>query len=532
MATALHEQTDAGLAKLARQGDLGAFEQLYRRYFPRVFDYAARATRNRADAGDVAQDTFVRAAMKIGQLRNPDSFRSWLFAIARRQVLNQARAAVRTRPESPLEGEEGPGLLLSEIDEDRFSDPAEATASAELASLVWEAASALDERTYAVLDLHVRQGLDSAEIAVVMGVSKNNGYVMVNRMKARLGGAVSTYLLIRKGSKDCGELAAVVAGADLPPVKPELKRRVDRHVDSCDTCEETRRRLVAPMNVLAALANVAAEAGLEDAIWKEAARNFRSPHIWGGRMGRAGAGGLLLGLLLVATIGVAEIAPDPTPSALSAPADVASVTVTAPTDEPPAVTATVASNQEEDKPATTTPPSAVVSTTTASTTATAPTTSRTTATITTAAPTSTTTTTAPTSTTTTTAPTSTTTTAAPTTTTTPTTTTIPDRRGPLFQRVAASPNPIWERSATGCATSTQITAAVADSSGVGSVEATWTLAEGDGGTTLTGAGTYVGTFGPVPSFQSVVVTITATDTVGNSSTTTLDIVVLPASRCR
>lgn len=509
MATALHEQTDAGLATLARQGDLDAFEQLYRRYFPRVFDYAARAARGRADAGDVAQDTFVRAAQNIGQLRNPESFRSWLFAIARRQLLNQARAAARTRPESPLEGEKGPGLLLSEIDQGRFSDPAEASASAELASLVWEAASALDERTYTVLDLHVRQGLDSAEIAEVMGVSKNNAYVMVNRMKERLGEAVSTYLLIRKGSKDCGELATVVAGADLPPVEPELKRRVDRHVDSCDTCEETRRRLVAPMNVLAALANVAAEAGLEDAIWNETARNFRPRGIWPGRIGRAGAGGMLLGLLLVGMIGVAEIAPDPTSPAPSAPADVAGVTLTAPGEDDPA--STTESTQ------TTTTPTTTTTTTTAAPATTAPVPTTTTiASTTTAVPT----TTAP-------VPTTTTTTI-----TTTTTTTTPDRRGPLFQRVAAAPHPIWEQLTIGCATSTQITVAVTDPSGVGSVEATWSLAEGEGGTTLTGAGTYVGKFGPVPSFQSVIVTITATDTVGNSSTTTLDIVILPASRCR
>lgn len=503
------ERTDAELASLAAEGDLDAFEQLYRRYFSRVFDFAARSTRNRADAGDVAQDTFIRAAEKIGQLRDPDAFRSWLFSIARRRILNLARAAGRTRPESALPGQEGPGLLLSVVDADRFTDPVEASASSEVASLVWEAASALDERTYTVLDLHVRQGLDSAEIADVMGVTKNRAYVMVHRMKERVGGAISAYLLIRKGSQGCPELATLVADADLPPVDAELKRRVDRHVEACDPCQETRRRLVAPMNVLAALAHVAAEVGLEDAIWERVSRSFRSPREWTGRLARAAGGGLILALLLVALVGVTQIAPDPVTTTSSSLPGVAGVTLT--TED----TASALTDPETALAPTTAATQVTVSTTVASSTSG------------TAVPTSA-AGTPPTRT----APTTSPTTTAPPTTAPPTTTPPADTVGPTFSRVATSPTSIWEESASRCPTTARLLAAVVDESGVASVQATWTLAEGEGGTSLVGDGTYVGTFGPIASPQTVLIEIVATDAVGNRSATTLDVVVLPASDCR
>jgi len=59
------------------------------------------------------------------------------------------------------------------VDADRFSDPAEAAEVNAVASLVWQAAAGLDPKQLSLLDLHLRQGLDSGEIADVLGVTKN-----------------------------------------------------------------------------------------------------------------------------------------------------------------------------------------------------------------------------------------------------------------------------------------------------------------------------------------------------------------------
>jgi len=52
--------------------------------------------------------------------------------------------------------------------------------------IVWDAAAGLADRDRALLDLHLRQGLEGAELGEAMGVTAANAYVMVNRLKAQV----------------------------------------------------------------------------------------------------------------------------------------------------------------------------------------------------------------------------------------------------------------------------------------------------------------------------------------------------------
>lgn len=262
--------TDGELVVRARSGDRDAFADLYRRHFDGVYDFVVRMTRNRAEAADLTQDTFVLAIERLHQLRKPDSFRNWVLSIARRQTLNRLERSGRAVPTDPLGSPEDPGLgpLATAIDPDPLSDPQQAAETAELAQLVWEASASLDAKTRALLELHVRQGLESAEIAEALGVSKGSAYTMISRLRDRVGAAIGTYLLIRRGSRRCAELTGIVAAVPVPPVTEQLRRKVDRHVRSCDVCDETRRALAAPLEIMSAFAAVAPPAGLVDQIWR------------------------------------------------------------------------------------------------------------------------------------------------------------------------------------------------------------------------------------------------------------------------
>jgi RNA polymerase sigma factor (sigma-70 family) len=282
------QSAEAVLVIAAQGGDMAAFEALYRQYFGAVYDFAVRTMKDTHSASDAVQDAFMKAHEKIGQLRDPEAFRPWLYAIVRREALGTFRSQARETSVAAIE-QDGAGFnpLLDQVDDDLASDPAAAAELSDSASLVWEAAASLDADTYTVLDLHVRQGLGSAEIAEVLGISKGNAYTKLNRMKERTGTAISTYLLIRKGSKDCDELAGIVAGVEFPPVTETFRKRVDRHAKACDECSERRRGLVSPMSIFAALAAVPPPAGLEEAIWgtistsaSEGSRGLRRRSVW------------------------------------------------------------------------------------------------------------------------------------------------------------------------------------------------------------------------------------------------------------
>lgn len=304
MTTLYNEQTsDADLVVAVQNGDRDAFAVLYRRYFSRIYDFAARTLRNDADAADVAQDVFVLVDTKLVQLREPAAFRGWIFSIARRQSLNRIRDRKKAQSMAPLATDDRPlNPLLTAVDASRIDDPVHASAVAELADLVWEAAAALPEKQYMLLDLSVRQGLDSTEIAEVLGVTKGNAYTMLSRMRTRLGEQIGTYLLVRKGSKHCRELALVVARAEMPPVDDQLRKQIDRHVEGCDECDDRKRRMLAPHQVLAALAAVPAPDGLADVIWDSLPSNNRS------RFGRRVKKAIIVAAVILVGLGAGTVA--------------------------------------------------------------------------------------------------------------------------------------------------------------------------------------------------------------------------------
>ena len=233
-------------------------------------------------AGDVVQEAFIRAHGRLDQLRDPDAFRTWMYAIVRRETVSHFRRQKRERAVSTLEDAEAAAVnpLLSQPSTDVTADPVVSAELADSAALVWEAAAALDADTYTVLDLHVRQGLSSAEIAEVLDISKGSAYTRLNRTKERAAGAIATYLLVRNGTSDCPELGSLVAEHDMPPVSKQLKRRVDTHVRGCEACEARRRAMVAPLQVFAALAAVPppvhrATLGWEDVVAARGRRRSR-----------------------------------------------------------------------------------------------------------------------------------------------------------------------------------------------------------------------------------------------------------------
>ncbi len=258
---------DGELVSLARTGSEEAFAALYERYFTNVYDFLTRLLRDRQEAADVAQDTFIKAFEQLGHLENPERFKSWLFTIAHRSGLNRIEHSKRAVAVGDFNVSGREVAHLGVIDVDRAGDPERSAEAQAAASLIWEAAAGLDPRTYAVMDLHVRQGLGSAEIAEVMGVSKGNAYTMVSRMKKSFSQTLSTYLLMRNGAADCEDLAAIVAESGGTQLTPALRKAVDRHAKSCEICQENRKVLFIPLKMFAALAIAPVPAGLEATIW-------------------------------------------------------------------------------------------------------------------------------------------------------------------------------------------------------------------------------------------------------------------------
>ncbi|HEX8847702.1 MAG TPA: RNA polymerase sigma factor [Pyrinomonadaceae bacterium] len=97
--------TDHVLAKRAGQGDMSAFEELYRRHHRRVYSLCLRMTQNVTEAEDLAQEAFVQLFRKIGSFRGESAFTTWLHRLTVNQVLMHFRKRSVRDEKTTEEGE-------------------------------------------------------------------------------------------------------------------------------------------------------------------------------------------------------------------------------------------------------------------------------------------------------------------------------------------------------------------------------------------------------------------------------------------
>ena len=78
--------------------DQARFADLAMEHMPALYTAALRLTRNRADAEDLVQETFLKAYRAFGSFQEGTNLRAWLYKILTNTFINSYRAAKR-RPE-------------------------------------------------------------------------------------------------------------------------------------------------------------------------------------------------------------------------------------------------------------------------------------------------------------------------------------------------------------------------------------------------------------------------------------------------
>src|SRR3982750_1363387 len=96
------EASDAELIQRWKAGDTRAATRLVGRHSQALARFAASAG-EREGIEELVQDTFVRAFASLDSFRGESSFRTWLFTIERRLMLDRRRAERRSRETVPVQ---------------------------------------------------------------------------------------------------------------------------------------------------------------------------------------------------------------------------------------------------------------------------------------------------------------------------------------------------------------------------------------------------------------------------------------------
>ena len=251
--------TDARLVTDFLSGDKSALAAIYDRYAPGLYDTARAMLSDSHDASDMVQDVFCIAAERLGQLREPERLKPWLYSVLRHEVYRRTKKRKRATPVDFQD--EGTPDVPSGYDP---HEAGEAIAHEELASLVRSAASGLDERDRLVLELSVRQGLSGADLADALGVTPEQSYSLVHRMRDRVEKSLGALTVAKAGRRDCSQLDQILAGWN-GELTVLLRKRVNRHIEECATCDRNRKKF-APLALFGAAPVFAMPLGLRERV--------------------------------------------------------------------------------------------------------------------------------------------------------------------------------------------------------------------------------------------------------------------------
>src|SRR5580698_4613132 len=182
---------DTQLVKLAKRGDMVAFEELVARHRDKIYARAYSMMRNEDEALDLSQEAWVKGWQRLVQFQGDSSFVTWMTRIVINLCLDQLRKHKRQRAESieVLEEEQGGVERFMPV---TTPNPTAGLERTELRKRIDRALAQLSKEHRTVLVLHEFEELEYKEIA--------------KRMKCSIGTVMSRLFYARR------RMASLLAG--------------------------------------------------------------------------------------------------------------------------------------------------------------------------------------------------------------------------------------------------------------------------------------------------------------------------------
>lgn len=164
------DPNDEELVRRCQGGDFAAFEELYRRYQRPILSYIYQIVRNYDEAGNIAQDVFLKVFEHVASFDVNRRFSTWFYTIARNAAIDylQSRSRKAMVSFTDLDREEDAGTMAATasapaapLDKDMSSGEAKtrlANALAELPQMYRE-----------IIELVVFQERSYEEASVILG---------------------------------------------------------------------------------------------------------------------------------------------------------------------------------------------------------------------------------------------------------------------------------------------------------------------------------------------------------------------------
>lgn len=176
--TNLSSAKDFDLTQLASTGDMGAFEEIYKRHHRRVYSICLRMLQSPTEAEDLTQDVFIQLYRKVGSFRGDSAFTTWLHRMTVNQVLMHFRKRTVKYEKTTEEGETPDQMVTGTTDPNKMRIVDKIALD--------NAIEQLPTGYKNVFVLHDVEGYEHEEVARILGCSVGTSKSQLHKARLKL----------------------------------------------------------------------------------------------------------------------------------------------------------------------------------------------------------------------------------------------------------------------------------------------------------------------------------------------------------
>lgn len=181
------------------EGHVNAFSTLVERYQGVVYTVVYRMVKNKEQAEEIAQDSFVKAFESLRSYRGDAKFSTWLYTIAYRKSLDAIKANRRIKTSEFIEE-------IKETEIGRVEDALSYLQARERKEIISNSIVKLPEDEAAIVTLYYFEEKSIKEIAEIAGMSADNVKIKLYRSRKKLYSILKHHVSTEIGNNNGREI--------------------------------------------------------------------------------------------------------------------------------------------------------------------------------------------------------------------------------------------------------------------------------------------------------------------------------------
>ena len=178
--------TENDLVRQAKEGSREALAELVSRYSDKIYNLALRILRNREDAEDVLQETFLQVLRKLDTFDERSTFFTWIYRIGTNTSLMKLRKKKQIFAELPDKPD-----LEDKVFVDWSQDPSSNIQNEEIKKTIDTAIGQLSDIYRSVFILRDLEHLSIKETGKILNISEENVKIRLRRARLFLRDKIS-----------------------------------------------------------------------------------------------------------------------------------------------------------------------------------------------------------------------------------------------------------------------------------------------------------------------------------------------------